>query len=84
MIRVKTYGEGFLGGPVVEMLCFHCRGRGFDPFLGSFHMLHSMAKQQTKCVASEAADKELISKINKQLMQLNSRKINDPIKKSKN
>ena len=50
MIRVKTYGEGFLGGPVVEMLCFHCRGRGFDPFLGSFHMLHSMAKQQTKCV----------------------------------
>ena len=36
---------------------------------------------QSGIKANEATDKELISKIYKQLVQLNTRKINDPIKK---
>ena len=34
-----------------------------------------------KIIANEATDKGLISEIHKQLLKLNSRKINDPTKK---
>ena len=39
------------------------------------------SSQWEKIIANEATDKELVSNIHKQLLQLNSRKINDPIKK---
>ena len=40
-----------------------------------------LSSEWEKTIANEATDKELISKICKQLLQLSSRKINDPTKK---
>ena len=39
------------------------------------------ASEWEKIIANEATDKQLISKICKQLLQLNSRNLNDPMKK---
>ena len=41
----------------------------------------SQPSEWEKLIANETTDKELISKIHKQFLQLNSRKINNPIKK---
>ena len=49
---------------------------------GNYKQSENTAFRMGKIIASKVNDKELISNIYKQLLKLNSRKINDPIKKS--
>ena len=51
------------------------------PMKETISKLKRQPSEWEKIIANEATDKVLISIIYKQLLQLNSRKINDPIKK---
>ena len=47
---------------------------------GNYKKVKRQPSEWEKIIANEATDKQLFSKIYKQLLQLNSRKISDPIK----
>jgi len=55
--------------------------KSFCTTKGTISKVKRQPSEWEKITANEATDKELISKIYKQLMQLNNRKTNDPIKK---
>ena len=48
---------------------------------GNYKQVRRQPTDSEKIIANEARDKELISKIHKQHLQLSFRKINDPIKR---
>ena len=55
--------------------------KGFCTTKETISKVKRQPSEWEKIIANEATDKELISKIYEQLMQINTRKINDPIKK---
>ena len=54
--------------------------KGFCIMKETISKVKRQSSEWEKIIANKAPDKELISKIYKQLLQFNSRKIGDPIK----
>ena len=54
--------------------------KGFCTMKETVSKVKRQSSEWEKTIPKESTDKELISKIHKQLMQLNVRKINNPIK----
>ena len=87
--RTKPHEFSDLGKKKIWILEIKAKINKWDPIkLKSFcttkETISKVKRQPSdweKIIANEATDKGLISKIYKQLLQLNSRKINDPIKK---
>ena len=55
--------------------------KGFCTMKESISKMKRQPSEWENIIANEATEKELISKIYKQVLQLNSRKISDPVKK---
>ena len=55
--------------------------KSFDTTKETTNKVKRQSSEWDKIIVNEAIDKELISKRYKQLLQLNSRKISNPIKK---
>ena len=71
-----------IGGKKAEInKCHLVKIKSFCTTKGTVSKVKRQPSEWEKIIANDATDKQLISKIFKQLLQLNSRKINDPIKK---
>ena len=58
-IKIK-YAWDFPGGPVVKTLRFHCRGRGFDPWLGNQDPTCCMVWQEKEKPTNQPTNKKKI------------------------
>ena len=65
----------------LKFVCLFFCARKVENTMETISKVKRRPSEWEKIVANEATDKQLISKIYKQLLQLNSRKIKDPMKK---